>query len=105
MAAKHHEVPVLSKPYTSQKIKLSLCLITYRAKKMYGEWRYSSTILVLGTSWRRALSPGSFISGEREVGAHCTGSTLSPRVGLDDVEYRKQFLLLMGMENFPILSL
>jgi hypothetical protein len=36
--------------------KLSVCLIKYHAIKTYRGWRYSSTILDLGTGWRWVVS-------------------------------------------------
>jgi hypothetical protein len=35
--------------FDGKKVKLSLCLIKNHAIKIMGEWRYSSTILDLGT--------------------------------------------------------
>jgi hypothetical protein len=50
------------------KIKLSLCLITYRNIKTYAEWKYSSVSLDFGTRWKWVASfallsvypPGNF---------------------------------------------
>jgi hypothetical protein len=44
------------------------------------EWSYSSTILDLGTRWRRVVSftPSGFTSGERAPGTHWIGSWLVP---------------------------
>jgi hypothetical protein len=38
------------------KVKLSLDLLKHCVMKTYGEWRYSSTILDLGTRWRWMVS-------------------------------------------------
>jgi hypothetical protein len=39
-----------------KKVKLSLCLIKHMQWRCMGEWRYSSTILDLGTRWRWVVS-------------------------------------------------
>jgi hypothetical protein len=38
------------------KLKVSLCLSKHHAMKTYGEWKYSSTILDIGTRWRWVVS-------------------------------------------------
>jgi hypothetical protein len=53
------------------------------------EWRYSSTILDLGTRWKRVVSfkprplypPGGICTG-----THWIGGVVGPRAGLDAVE-------------------
>jgi hypothetical protein len=65
-----------------------------------GEWRYSSTILDLGTSWRcgQLHAPGRFTPPpprERAPGTHWIGGWLDPKAGLNDVE-KKIFLTLPG---------
>jgi hypothetical protein len=55
------------------------------------EWRFSFTILDLGTSageWS-ASRPGRCIPEERALGKHSTGGWVGPRVGLNAVEKRK----------------
>jgi hypothetical protein len=58
------------------KIKLSLCFIKHYVMKMCGEWRYSSTILDLGTR-RGRFTPGT----------HCIGGWVGPRTGLEIAAY------------------
>jgi hypothetical protein len=43
--------------------------------KMYGEWRYSSTILNLGTRWMWVVSftPRPFYLLKTGLGTHCIG--------------------------------
>jgi hypothetical protein len=66
------------------------------------KWRYRSTILDLGTSWRWVAScPVRFTPGETLPGTHPTGGWVGPRTGLDDVEKRK-FLPLPGLELRPL---
>jgi hypothetical protein len=48
--------------------------------KTYGEWRYSSTILDLGTRWRWVVS---FTPLPLCPSTDCIGGLVSPRVGLD----------------------
>jgi hypothetical protein len=49
---------------------VTVYLIKYHAMNTYGEWRYSSTIRVLGTRWRSVVSvtPWAFTLGERALG-------------------------------------
>jgi hypothetical protein len=56
-----------------------------------GEWRYSSTFLDIGTSWKcvAASRPCRFIPGEGSAGTHSIGDRVGPRAGLDAVEKRK----------------
>jgi hypothetical protein len=66
--------------------------------KAYGEWKYSSTILDLGTRWEWSLScPYRFTPGERVPSTHCTGDLDGPH-SLDTAEYGKIFLPLPGIE-------
>jgi hypothetical protein len=53
-----------------------------------GEWRYSSTILDLGTRWRRVVRVTPRLLFLREVapGAHWVGGWMGPRAGLNAVE-------------------
>jgi hypothetical protein len=46
--------------------------------KTYGEQRYSSTILNLGTKWWPASHPGHFVPGERARGTHWIGGLVVP---------------------------
>jgi hypothetical protein len=54
---------------------------------MYGEWRYSFTILDLGTRWRWVVSfsPGNFTPREGAPGTHWKGGWVGPRAGLHAV--------------------
>jgi hypothetical protein len=47
-----------------------------------GEWRYSSTILDLGTRWR-------WVASYTPRHYHCIGGWVGPRAGLDVMEKRK----------------
>jgi hypothetical protein len=64
-----------------------------------GEWRYSSTLVNLGTSLRRLYSftPQSLYPRERAPGTHWIGGWVGPITGLDDAE-RWKFLTLQGLE-------
>jgi hypothetical protein len=50
----HLQIPYNFQPFSVNKnqVKLSLYLIKHHAMKMYGERKYSFTILDLGTRWR-----------------------------------------------------
>jgi hypothetical protein len=63
------------------------------------EWRYSSTILDLGTSWRWAISftPQPLYLRERVHGTHWIGGWVGLATGLDSVEKRKP-LNISGIE-------
>jgi hypothetical protein len=51
------------------------------------EWRYNSTILYLGTRWKRVVSrPCRLTPGERAPSIHCTGGWMGLRTGLDFME-------------------
>jgi hypothetical protein len=52
-----------------------------------GEWRYSSTILVLGTRWRWVVSFTT--PWEKALGTHWIGGWVGPGAGLDAVEWRQ----------------
>jgi hypothetical protein len=57
-----------------------------------GEWRYSSTILDLGTRWMCVASFKPlplYPRGYRPPGTHWTGSWVGPRAGLNAVGKRK----------------
>jgi hypothetical protein len=51
--------------------------------KTYGEWRYSSTFLDLGTRWMWVVSHCRFTPGERAPDTHWIRGWVGPRVGLD----------------------
>jgi hypothetical protein len=53
-----------------------------------GEWRYSSSIVDLGTRWRWVVS---FTLREIGPGTHWIGGWVGPRAGLDAVEKRQIF--------------
>jgi hypothetical protein len=60
-----------------------------------GEWRYSSSILELGTIWRwvvRFTRP-SLYPGESALSSHWMGGWMGPRTDLHDVEMKKIFPL------------
>jgi hypothetical protein len=82
------------------KVKLSLCVIKHHAMKTYGEWSYSSTILDLGTRWRRAVSftPHPLYSRGRAPYTHWLGESQN-RSGRCEVE--KNLLPLSGIEPWP----
>jgi hypothetical protein len=66
-------------------------LIRHHAMKTYGEWKYSSTILDLGTRWRQVISftpRPLYHRKEQSVPIGWMGS----RVGLGAVEKRKTSL-------------
>jgi hypothetical protein len=54
--------------------------------KMYGEWRYGSTIIDLGIRWRKVAS--HFTPGERVSSAEWIGGWEGPRTSLDVMEKR-----------------
>jgi hypothetical protein len=56
-----------------------------------GEWRYSSTILNLGTIWRLVVSftPRPLYPGEITPGTYWIGGWVGPRADLHAVEKRK----------------
>jgi hypothetical protein len=56
-----------------------------------GEWKYSSTIIDLGTRWRWVVSFTALPLYPREnsPGTHWIGGWVSPRDGLDAAEKRK----------------
>jgi hypothetical protein len=64
-----------------------------------GQWRYSSTILDLGTSCRWVVNFTSqpFTPGEGVPNTYWIGRWVGPRAGLDDVKRRK-IILLPGLE-------
>jgi hypothetical protein len=49
-------IKISTPQYKGQKVKLSLSLIKHQPMKTYSQWRYSSTILDLGTRRRRVVS-------------------------------------------------
>jgi hypothetical protein len=55
-----------------------------------GEWRYSSTILDLGTRWRdwSASRPDRFIPGKISRCTYWIGGSVGPRAGLNSVKNR-----------------
>jgi hypothetical protein len=59
--------------------------------KTYGEWSYSSAILVwaLDESERSASLPGCLTLGERAPGAHWIGGWVGFKGGLDSTEKKK----------------
>jgi hypothetical protein len=61
-----------------------------------GEWRYSSTILDLGTRWKGVVSfmPLPLYPREKAAGTHWMGGWEGPRDGLDVVDKRKILPLL-----------
>jgi hypothetical protein len=65
------------------------------------EWRYSFTVLDLGTRWRRVVSSGCYSPGERGPCSHWIGGRVGPTTGLDAVENEKNFLLLPAIEPQP----
>jgi hypothetical protein len=65
--------------------------------KTYGEWRYSFTILDLGTRWRWVIS---LTPGEITPGTNWIGDWVGPTAGLDAVEKRKP-LPLPGLKPQP----
>jgi hypothetical protein len=67
--------------------------------KTYGEWRYSSTILYLGTRWRWSASrPDRSTPEERSPCTHFIGGWVGPGAGLDEVEKRE---ILARRESNP----
>jgi hypothetical protein len=71
---------------------------------MYVGWRYSSTILDLGTRWGEwSASRSRFFTPRKKEPpcTHWTGGWVGPRAGLDDVEKGK-FLTLPGLEPRPL---
>jgi hypothetical protein len=46
------------------------------------------TSALVGGEWL-ASRPGRFTPGERAPGTHCIGSSVGPKVGLDNMERRK----------------
>jgi hypothetical protein len=57
------------------------------------EWKYSSIILDLGTTWEWSASRlGRFTPEEEAPGTHWVGGWVDPRVGLDSIEKRKIYL-------------
>jgi hypothetical protein len=64
-----------------------------------GEWRYSSTILVLGTILSGHVRvPATLLPGKEPTGTHCTGGWVGSRVGMDAVQKRK---ILQRRESNP----
>jgi hypothetical protein len=59
-----------------------------------GEWRYSSTLLELGTRWMcvQLHAPVALPLGQISPGSHCKGGWMGTRTGLD-VMKRKIFRL------------
>jgi hypothetical protein len=72
-------------------------------RRRVGEWRYSSTILDLGTRWRYVVSftPRPLYPREITPGTHWTEGWVGPRTGLNDVEGRK-ILPPPGLEFRPL---
>jgi hypothetical protein len=54
--------------------------------KAYGEWRYSSTVLALGTTWRRVVS---YTFRPVYSGTYVIGSWVDSTARLDGVERKK----------------
>jgi hypothetical protein len=52
-----------------------------------GEWKYSATILDLGTKWRLVVC--QFTPGDRAPGTHWIGGWMGPITGLDALYERK----------------
>jgi hypothetical protein len=59
-----------------------------------GEWRYSSTILDLGSRWRWVVS---FTLRTRAPGNHWIGNWMGLNAGLDAVT-KREILLIQGIE-------
>jgi hypothetical protein len=75
--------------------------------KTYGEWRYSSTILILGTGYRREVSftPLLFYLRERASVTHCIGGWVCLSVDLDVTKYAKNknaTPLVVGIMTFRV---
>jgi hypothetical protein len=67
------------------KIKLFLIFIKKNGMKKYREWRYSSTLLNLGSRRRYMVS---FTPRERRFRTYRVGGWVGPRAGLDSAETR-----------------
>jgi hypothetical protein len=57
------------------------------------------TSALVGGEWSASRR---FIPGERALGTHWIGDWVDPRACLDDVEKRKRFLTLPGLELRPL---
>jgi hypothetical protein len=69
------------------------------------EWRYSSTILDLGTRWEwSASSPVPFTPGETALGTHWIEGWVGPRAVWMMWRIERNFLLLLGIEPRPFSS-
>jgi hypothetical protein len=69
--------------------------------KTYGELRYRSTIIDLGTRWEWSVShPSRFTPGERFFGTHWIGLG-SPTAGFYAVKKIKKIFPLLGIESMP----
>jgi hypothetical protein len=68
--------------------------------KTFREWRYSSTILDLGTIWRSVVSFTLWtLYLEKEVpGTHSIGGWVGPIAGPDAMEKRKNLFPLLGIK-------
>jgi hypothetical protein len=69
-------------------ICLNYLQVRKRKVEAHGEWRYSSTILDLGTRWRWVVSfpPLPLYPAERAPNTHWRGGWVGPRVNLDDFD-------------------
>jgi hypothetical protein len=71
--------------------------------KVYGEWRYSSTILDLGNIWRKEINftlRPLYLSIELEVGepqcmSRCCGESTQDHISEDSNNYGSSFVNLM----------
>jgi hypothetical protein len=68
-------------------------MLKHHAMKTYGEWRYSSSILDLGTRWRCVVSFNirARYSRCKSVCTRCIGGWVGTRADLDAVQKRKIF--------------
>jgi hypothetical protein len=79
----------------SQHLIMLLSIVTLRH---IAEWRYSSTILNLGTRWKWMFifTPCHFTPGDTLQGTHWIRDWVNPRAGLNTME--KNLLPLLGID-------